>query len=441
MTKEKAGIFISHWTEENGFAVFLKEQLKQIFGEDLNIFVSSDYESISGGETWFQAVVSSLMSVRVVLVLVSQYSVDRRWINFEAGIGIGADATVIPIVIRHFSKSDVGYPLSTLQTRDIHNSNDVPALMKDIGKQIKIAPRPVDGKSFVEALENSVGVLPPPRKRLEPGVGHDFMQGVSKQIDKLNPLDLRKQYTVSEAEPLFIQALEKTTTFDVGFARLANEVAFDNGTNIAEELYQGFGLLLVGYKIPKGESGVSYSTGFDFHQFICHELFVMFFSLLIRAKRWALISQLLQQEILVPYKGTPESLPYTEISRSFGFLLLKRINLLKERHVRPDLAQVVPFDEFIDAEFFLFLRDSRPIWVPIACLIMSRTPLFLVKAQSKNYAQQLLDPLGIGSIEDFQRRVALRTAALHDQLRAFAGPAYEIGALANFDHRSIGSRP
>jgi hypothetical protein len=92
----KEGVFISHIVEEKAAANRLKDPLRATFGPTLEIFVSSDYESIGSGEDWFNAICGALRVARVVFVLLSEASVDRRWINFEAGVGVGALALVTP---------------------------------------------------------------------------------------------------------------------------------------------------------------------------------------------------------------------------------------------------------------------------------------------------------------------------------------------------------
>jgi hypothetical protein len=139
--EEKNGIFISHITEERATALLLKDVLQQTFSRDLRIFVSSDYESISGGDVWFKTVVDGLKRSSVVIVLLSPDSLDRRWINFEAGVGVGAEATVIPVVMHDLDRDDVGHPLTSLQIRSLYSVKGVHVLMDDIGRKIGCIPK------------------------------------------------------------------------------------------------------------------------------------------------------------------------------------------------------------------------------------------------------------------------------------------------------------
>jgi hypothetical protein len=130
--KDVNGIFISHITEERTTAALLKDLLQQTFGSDIRIFVSSDYVSISGGELWFHAILKGLKDCAVLIVLLSPDSLDRRWINFEAGVGIGADAKVIPVVVHGLEISDVGHPLCNLQIRSLQTADSARALLNDV---------------------------------------------------------------------------------------------------------------------------------------------------------------------------------------------------------------------------------------------------------------------------------------------------------------------
>jgi hypothetical protein len=113
------GVFISHIADEAPVADALKAYLKRCFGQAFRVFVSSDYESIATGEEWYRAITSGIMNADVVIVLLSRYSVDRRWINFESGLALGAGVKVLPLTIRGFSPGDVGLPLSQLHLRTL----------------------------------------------------------------------------------------------------------------------------------------------------------------------------------------------------------------------------------------------------------------------------------------------------------------------------------
>jgi hypothetical protein len=153
---EKKGVFISHITEEKKTALCLKEYLRESLGWGLQVFVSSDYESISGGDLWFPTIVNALKTSLVEVVLLSPTSVGRPWINFEAGIGIGAEITVIPLIVHGLGRSEVGHPLASLQIRSLEDDPNVRALLRDVGKGIGHDPRVLHMERFLEEINESV---------------------------------------------------------------------------------------------------------------------------------------------------------------------------------------------------------------------------------------------------------------------------------------------
>lgn len=155
---EKTGVFISHITEERTTALLLKDVLHQTFGNDVRVFVSSDYVSIPGGDVWFQAITEGLKTCAVIIVLLSPDSLDRRWINFEAGVGIGANAKVIPVVVHGLERSDVGHPITNLQIRSLQTAEEAGALLKDIGDKLGREVKTADPDALVTfASQRTVG--------------------------------------------------------------------------------------------------------------------------------------------------------------------------------------------------------------------------------------------------------------------------------------------
>ena len=95
---QRDGVFISHITEEKPVAHVLQKYVKLAFGARVPVFVSSDGKSIGGGKKWYNHIIEHLRLSEIVLVLVSQESKGREWINFEAGFGEGMESLVIPVV-------------------------------------------------------------------------------------------------------------------------------------------------------------------------------------------------------------------------------------------------------------------------------------------------------------------------------------------------------
>lgn len=153
MKHKKEGIFISHINEESEVAHHVKALLRDAFGSDLRVFVSSDYESLRGGDKWFSTILANLKSVQLILVLLSKDSLYRPWIPYEAGVGEGAEAKVIPMVHMDFSLRELGPPLGEYHVRRLQSTDGVRALIEDIKIEIGREASEVDLSTFVEEVE------------------------------------------------------------------------------------------------------------------------------------------------------------------------------------------------------------------------------------------------------------------------------------------------
>jgi hypothetical protein len=76
----------------------------------------------------------------------------------------------------------------------------------------------------------------------------------------------------------------------------------------------------------------------------------------------------------------------------------------------------MPFEEFIAADYFLFLKgelspDELPLffdWRPWSTLFMKRAPHFLLDARHAPTAQRIATPLGVPDVEMFKQRLRER---------------------------------
>lgn len=112
---QKPKVFISHIKEEKVLAEAIKEKIQSDFIGMIDVFVSSDQVSISVGNKWLEEVDSALKDAQVELILCSQDSVGRPWINFEAGAGWIKRIPIIPICHTNMRLVDLPIPLNMLQ--------------------------------------------------------------------------------------------------------------------------------------------------------------------------------------------------------------------------------------------------------------------------------------------------------------------------------------
>jgi hypothetical protein len=254
------------------------------------------------------------------------------------------------------------------------------------------------------------------------------------------------------------EAVLSTEDVSIDYARLAQTVAVMGDEESALALYRGFGPLVERYNAPRDFRGTIYDADFDFMKFHGHEMFTIFIACLMREERWELIKKLLSEGIPLRYQRAehgPGISYFEDISQHlhFGLVLGKErrrtsvhADILEARHnsERP-LGQTSPFDEFMSADYFLFLRGELPpetapqsffAWRPWSALYLSSAPRFIRDAQSVAVAKRIAAALDIPDILTFRRRLLERASRLE---RLFTG-GFWAQPLRPEDIERIGTR-
>jgi hypothetical protein len=113
-------VFISFIHEDIEVARGVQRLLAEALSLGDEVFLSSDKTQVYAGEEWLSKIRTSLSAARVVVVLLSEKSVARPWINFEAGAAwLSSEKVVIPCCYGHLSKEKLPHPYSSLQAVDL----------------------------------------------------------------------------------------------------------------------------------------------------------------------------------------------------------------------------------------------------------------------------------------------------------------------------------
>ena len=132
-------VFISHITAESEIAVEFKALIEQHFLGLIDVFVSSDGTSIQMGQKWLNDISDALEKCAVEIVICSPVSVQRPWINFEAGAGWVRKIPVIPLCHSGMEPSQLPVPLNLLRAAkatDVSALNRIfPVLANALGAQ------------------------------------------------------------------------------------------------------------------------------------------------------------------------------------------------------------------------------------------------------------------------------------------------------------------
>jgi hypothetical protein len=140
----KKRVFISHISSEAELAKCLKEYLNKHFPDLLDIFVSSDRETIKAGSNWLEEVGKALKSADVQIMLCSKESVGRPWVNFEAGAVWLRGIPLIPLCHSGMQPDDLPVPLSLLEGLECGEPKGLQKLYDAIAKKLSVNVPEVD---------------------------------------------------------------------------------------------------------------------------------------------------------------------------------------------------------------------------------------------------------------------------------------------------------
>jgi len=135
-----ADIFISFIHEEQQVAEALQRVIQESYTRQ-KIFISSDRWQLLAGEDWLQRIRQELASAKVVVLLLSEQSISRPWVNFEAGAAWLTEKKLIPACIGRLQAHHLPKPYSNLQAVTL--PNDAYYLLNSLGAYLQlVSPTP-----------------------------------------------------------------------------------------------------------------------------------------------------------------------------------------------------------------------------------------------------------------------------------------------------------
>ncbi len=111
---QKPATFFSHSSQDKHALAKLKEQFLSKTGGSIDVFLSSDGQSIPFGRNWVHSVEQALNDTKLMVVFVTPNSLRSSWLHFESGYAYSKNIQVIPVGIG-IDLATVGAPLNLLQ--------------------------------------------------------------------------------------------------------------------------------------------------------------------------------------------------------------------------------------------------------------------------------------------------------------------------------------
>ncbi|MGV8907278.1 MAG: toll/interleukin-1 receptor domain-containing protein [Acetobacterium sp.] len=134
---EKPTIFFSHSSKDRDAILEIKNKLDKITSGVLNVFMSSDGQSIPLGHNWLHKIEEGLATASIMFVFVTPNSIDSKWIHFEAGFAYSKNIEVIPVGIG-IDIVMLEAPLSILQGFNITSGESLNNLVSVVNKKYQL---------------------------------------------------------------------------------------------------------------------------------------------------------------------------------------------------------------------------------------------------------------------------------------------------------------
>jgi hypothetical protein len=151
---DKLLVFISHISEEREIAIELKNLISASFLEMINTFVSSDFASVDLGQRWLDDITTALENCAVEIILCSPLSVERQWINFEAGAGWIRKIPVIPLCHSGMEPDELPIPIKLLQTGKLTEEPVLKATFAKLAKLYGSVSPNVEFNEFINKVKS-----------------------------------------------------------------------------------------------------------------------------------------------------------------------------------------------------------------------------------------------------------------------------------------------
>lgn len=130
----KPTVFFSHSSRDKQTLTLLKDMVVEKTGGSIDIFLSSDGQSIPLGHNWVHRIQEALEEAKLMFVFISPNALRSNWIFFESGFAYAKKISVVPVGILGVDLGALSPPLSLLQGFNITSAdglNNIIALFNE----------------------------------------------------------------------------------------------------------------------------------------------------------------------------------------------------------------------------------------------------------------------------------------------------------------------
>jgi len=191
----KSLVFISHINAEKEIAIKFKELIEEHFLGLIDVFVSSDGKSIKMGKKWMSDISNALQGCVIEIMISSPISIQRPWINFEAGAGWVRNIPVIPLCHSGMTPSKLPIPLNLLQATKATDATGLQNIFSELANAIGAKTPEVDLGEFI-------GIVGKFERQ------YTFMKRCNEAFEEINALDSKIIPTLKSGQNMVVYLTE-----------------------------------------------------------------------------------------------------------------------------------------------------------------------------------------------------------------------------------------
>jgi hypothetical protein len=283
-----------------------------------------------------------------------------------------------------------------------------------------------------------------------------YLNIINKELKKIKP-DFSK---FTEIDDGILWQISKGTQITSKFIESSLLASQYKNVEAINTIYNFFGDLFILCNKPEDFVGSYYESHFDGYKFLTYEMFVSFIAVLIKYDNWEIIGDLLINDIFIEQKES-KYIPYVNLNAfiySLNVVRNSRLNLrkvsfvadlLKERFSNDNLSQLIPYNKYLEADYFLFMRSickekntensllSHYLWCPRSCIYLNWVPSYVKRAESKKYLDRLIKAVGLEKYEDFVNNFRNNNPIFE---KCFSNWIFSHNPLEDYDLGKIGTR-
>lgn len=280
---------------------------------------------------------------------------------------------------------------------------------------------------------------------------YEHLDDIFKRLSKVKP-DFSK---FEDRDDAIVKQIEDGLQISYDFIEAASLASKYHNNDVIKAIYEHFGVFLKLYDIPDGFSDSYYETDFDGYKFLVYEMFVSLIAELIKYGRWDPIGHILSEDLFLQSRHKSSYVKFACISeyiRSLDEFRNKRLELrrasvmadiIKDRFDNSALSKLLSHKEFLEADYFLFMRtvckedSGYNTWIPRSCIYLESAPTYLERAESNSFLEKLLIATGFENDKNgFVKMISEKHGIFHDFFYRF--PSRD--PLGSFNFSKIGQR-